>query len=387
MNVELLMIGTELLLGQIQDTNSTWMSQVLAEHGMGCYQKTTVGDNKARIAAALDAGLDRSDAILCSGGLGPTEDDITRESIAALLGRPLAFRPDVYESVIARFAALKKAPTENNKKQATLPEGAIPIDNPNGTAPGLIVEDVRGVIICMPGVPHELKSMMRDSVVPYLKEKFGISGVVYSRVLKVSGLGESRVDDRIGDLMNGYSNPTIGLLASPEFVRIRITAKSDSEDSARALIEPVARAIHERLPGLIMGEDGDTLEGKVAALLRARGYRIAVTETCSGGLVAQRLLQADPECLSEGRLLARPDAPASEQYALDTGREHMLRSDSDCFLVCLYQPEDAGALVSFHTPEGCATWDLALAGTGVRAQVRLAVSILEHMRRQLMRSV
>lgn len=383
MKTELLMIGTELLLGQIDDTNSTWIARFLAEHGINCYQKTTVGDNRARIAAALDGALDRSDVILCSGGLGPTEDDITREAIAELLGRPLVFRPEVYESVAARFAAMKRTPTENNKKQATLPEGAMAIENPHGTAPGVLVEDERGVIICMPGVPAELKGMMREWVLPYLKEKFQIRGVLLSHVLKVCGLGESRVDACIGDLMNGGANPTVGLLASPEFVRIRITARANDEAAARALIDPVAQEVHARLPGLIMGEEADVLEEKVAALMLDRGYTLALVETCTGGLLAQRLLHAGPGLVREGAVLPGLDTPVSRETAVDLARTHMLRCNSNCALVCLYDPEAAAALVHFTRPGDSTTWDLPIAGAGTRAQVRLAVGILEQMRRHL----
>lgn len=386
MKTELLMIGTELLLGQIQDTNSTWMSQVLAEHGIDCYQKTTIGDNRSRIIGALDAALDRSDVVLCSGGLGPTEDDITRESIGELLGRPLVFRPSLYEEVVSRFAVLRRIPTENNKKQATLPEGAIAISNPNGTAPGLIVEDPRGIIICMPGVPHELKSMLVDSVLPYLKAKFQIRGVVHSRVLKVCGLGESRVDDLIGDLMNEYANPTIGLLASPEFVRIRITAKAEDAAAADALIDPVAQRVYERLPEQIMGEGEDTLEEKVATLLGVRGYTIAVTESGTGGLISQRLAQTGTGCLIEGRILGHSEGLVTSDGGVDMARKHMLDCSSSCALVCFLVQGSESASVLFITPEDSMTWDIGIVGSGSRAQVRLTVSILEQMRRYLSRA-
>lgn len=387
MKTELLLIGTELLLGQIQDTNSTWISQVLAEHGIDCFQKTTVGDNRARIMGALDDGLKRSDVILCSGGLGPTEDDITRESIAELLGLPLEFRPEVYEDVLERFATFRRIPTENNKKQATLPRGTVAITNPNGTAPGVLVEHERGVIICMPGVPHELKAMMLEQVLPYLKEKFQIRGVVHSRVLKVCGLGESRIDDAIGDLMNAHSNPTIGLLASPEFVRIRITAKAESEAAADELIAPVAEQIYERLPGLIMGEGEEMIEGKVAALLAARGHTLAITETITGGLVAQRLLQADPSRVMEGRILGLGKGDLKLEEGVDMGRKQMLDFGSTCALVCMYQQEDESAHVLFVTPEENITWTIAIVGSGPRSQVRLTVNILEQLRRHLTQAV
>ncbi len=386
MNAELLMIGSELLLGQIHDTNSTYISQVLAEHGIGCYQKTTIGDNKARIMASLDAGLDRSDVILCSGGLGPTEDDITRESIAELLGLPMEFRESLYETILTRYSNARRTITENNKKQATLPKGAIAIENPNGTAPGVIVESERGVIICMPGVPHELKAMLHDSVLPYLKKKFKISGTVVSHVLKVCGMGESAVDDLIGDLMIDAINPTVGLLASPEFVRIRITAKADDEAHARTLIEPVAAEVARRLDGRIMGEEQDVLEGKVAALLRARDWRLGIAESLTGGLIAQRLLQADHEVIAEGRIVPPGRAHRDGDIALDEAIEKLLHSGANCTLVCHLSSDDGVAMVIFDTPERRYTWDIPVLGSGNRAQVRLAVGVLESIRRELTKS-
>jgi len=386
MNAELLMIGSELLLGQIHDTNSTYISQVLAEHGIGCYQKCTIGDNKARIIATLDAGLDRSDVILCSGGLGPTEDDITRESIAELLGLPMEFREALYETILTRFSKVRRTITENNKKQATLPKGAIAIENPNGTAPGVIVESERGVIICMPGVPHELKAMLHDSVLPYLKNKFDISGTVVSHVLKVCGMGESAVDDAIGDLMNEAINPTVGLLASPEFVRIRITAKADDDAHARALIAPVAAAVTQRLEGRIMGEEDDVLEAKVADLFQARGWRLGISESFTGGLIAHRLLQANPDVIAEGRVLPPARAPRDSEAALDEARQKLLDSGANCTLVCHLSTDDGVAMVIFDTPERRYTWDITILGSGNRAQVRLAVGVLESIRRELTKS-
>ena len=207
MDVEIVMIGTELLLGQIVDTNATHMGQVLAEYGINLYQKTTVGDNPARIKRVLEAALERSDAVLTSGGLGPTEDDITRECVAEVTGRPLEYRQELYDRLVARFARVGRTLTENNKKQAYAPRGSIAVENPNGTAPGLIVEDPRGLVICMPGVPRELHAMLAEHVIPFLRERFDLEGLVHYRVLKVCGIGESRVDSAIGDLITSLDNP------------------------------------------------------------------------------------------------------------------------------------------------------------------------------------
>ena len=255
MKAEILMIGTELLLGQIQDTNATYMAQALAGAGIDLYWKTTVGDNQHRICEALRHGLQRSDAVLCSGGLGPTVDDITRECVAEVLNVPLEYHEALYQGIVDRFRSRNRPLSENNRRQACLPRGAAPIYNPNGTAPGLIAESEQRVIACMPGVPHELKPMFEGVVLPYLRWKYHVQETLIYQSLKVSNIGESRVDQAIGDLIAAQTNPTIGLLASPGFVRIRIAAKAPSQELARAMIAPVEQRIRRRLAELT-----DTIE-------------------------------------------------------------------------------------------------------------------------------
>lgn len=252
---EILMIGTELLLGQIQDTNATYMAHALAASGINLYWKTTVGDNAGRIKEALNLGLSRSQAVLCSGGLGPTVDDITRECVAEVMGMPLEYHDDLFQVIVERFRHRNRPLPENNKLQAMLPRGAAPISNPNGTAPGLIADSNKGLIICMPGVPHELKPMLDGVVIPYICWRFDIRRTIHYRVLKVYGLGESRVDEAIGDIINTSSNPTIGLLASRDAVRVRITACAATREDADALIDPVDTLVRQRLEGLASGMD------------------------------------------------------------------------------------------------------------------------------------
>lgn len=385
MQAEIMMIGTELLLGQIQDTNATFMAEVLAENGINLYQKTTVGDNPGRIKAALDGALARSDAVLCSGGLGPTEDDITRECIAELLDRPLEYHPELFETIQARFAHTRLQITENNKKQAMLPRGAIAIPNPNGTAPGIIIDDPRGIIICMPGVPGELKPMLRDSVIPYLRQRFGISGVLHYRVLKVCGMGESRVDNLLGDLINASSNPTIGLLASPDSVRIRIAAHAADIPTAEALIEPVEAAVRDRLPGLIMGRDNDTLEEVVDRLLCERGWTLAVAETQTGGMLAQRLTAALARSFRGGQVIPLANGegkPAGEQ-AIDLAAKVLLDYSVNCALVLVADPAVHRSVVLFESPLGHREWEVGFFGTGERNQLRTSIVALEQVRRCL----
>ena len=252
---EILMVGTELLLGQIQDTNATYMARALATSGINLYWKTTVGDNAGRINDALRQGLARSEIILCSGGLGPTVDDITRDCVAEVMDMPLEYHADLYQVIAERFRNRNRPLTDNNKRQAMLPRGAVPISNSNGTAPGLIAESDKGIIICMPGVPHELKAMLDGVVIPYLCWKFEIKRTIHYRVLKVYGMGESRVDEAIGDMINANTNPTIGLLASREAVRVRIAARAATQEDAETLIEPVDVLVRQRLEGLAAGID------------------------------------------------------------------------------------------------------------------------------------
>jgi nicotinamide-nucleotide amidase len=382
MQCEIMMIGTELLLGQIVDTNAAFMGQVLAENGMNLYQKTTVGDNPGRIKQALDAALDRSDIILTSGGLGPTEDDITRACIAELLDRPLEFRQDLYESLVARFERFRFVMTENNKRQAYAPRGAIAIPNPNGTAPGLIIEDARGTIVCMPGVPGELKPMLTDSVIPYMRNRFGVTGVIHSRVLKVCGIGESRVDSAIGDLIKFQQNPTVGVLASPDAVRIRITARADTREEADALIEGIDAKVRERLPGLVMGVNDATLEQVVDDLIRARGWKLAVAETVTGGIVSQRFTSRGAGAFAGGLVMPCMHSPAtSAREWADIARRQF---GAECALALAADPDGRRTTICFVTPQEGTVWDISYLGLDERSQLRTATIALENVRRRLL---
>lgn len=385
MQAEIVMIGTELLLGQIEDTNSTHISRVLALNNIPLYQKTTVGDNPERICEALDRALSRSDVVLCSGGLGPTEDDITRECVAEVLGRPLEYHEEIYEQIEAMFARYRLHVTENNKKQAMVPRGGAIIANPNGTAPGLLVEDDRGMIVCMPGVPRELIAMLDDSVIPHLRDHFDLKGLIHYRVLKVCGVGESVVDNAIGDLMSRQGNPTVGVLANIASVRIRIAARADSLEEADALIDGVDREVRERLPGLVLGVDDDTLEGVVDELLAERGWTLAVVETTSGGMIAQRLTAQGARQFAGGRVFPTEglDLEDPRKTALELARSHMVDSAADCGLAMVSDPVGGVSCAVFVTPEGVADWNFGRAGRDERTQARMSVMALEYIRRHL----
>jgi nicotinamide-nucleotide amidase len=297
---EIVAIGSELLLGQIVDTNSTWMAQRLTALGVNLFYKSVVGDNPDRMKEVLTRALERADVVITSGGLGPTQDDLTREVVAEVAGRKLVLNPHFLEQIEHRFRSRGFIMTPNNERQAYMPEGAIPVDNPNGTAPSFIVEDPRGVIFVLPGVPFELKWLFDNEVTPYLRRKFSLSEIITYRVLKVAELGESRVDDLMGHLIANSRNPTVGVLAHPGQVDIRIAAKAATKEDALRLIAPVEAEVRQLIGKHLFASDEETMETAVGSLLREKLKTIAVCEDLTGGMVADRLQEADRERFVEG---------------------------------------------------------------------------------------
>ncbi len=310
MKAEIVAVGTELLLGQIVDTNSAYIAQQLTTVGLDLHFKSTVGDNLERIRSTLQTALRRSDVVITTGGIGPTLDDLTREAAAEAMNKPLVFQPHLFEQISDWFRRVGRTASENNRKQAYIPEGAIPIENPVGTAPGFIAEQDGKAIISVPGVPHEMRYFMEHSVMPYLRQKLGIREVIVSRVLKLFGIGESVVDDRIKDLIEKGSNPTIGLLAHTQIgeIHIRLTAKAADEASAAALNAPLEAEIRGRLKDFIFGADGETYEGVLTSLLRKAGVSLAVAETSFGSSMIQTLkgLENSPDFFRLGVILLDP---------------------------------------------------------------------------------
>src|SRR4030042_1515916 len=291
MKAEIIAVGTELLLGQIVDTNSAHIAQQLTTVGLDLHFKCTVGDNLERIKSTLRNAMSRSDFIITTGGIGPTLDDLTREAVAEVLGRPLVFQQVLFDQISDFFARLGRTVSPNNRKQAYIPEGSITIENPVGTAPGFIAEQDGKAIITVPGVPHEMRYFMEHSVLPYLRNKLGIREVIVSRVLKLFGIGESLVDERLKDLIELGTNPTIGLLAHTQIgeIHIRLTAKATERSRAEALNGFLEAKIRDRLQEFIFGVDEETYEGVLGSLLRKAGPTLAVAETAFGSSVAQTL--------------------------------------------------------------------------------------------------
>jgi nicotinamide-nucleotide amidase len=291
---EIVAIGTEMLLGDLIDTNSAFIAQQLKAVGVNMYFKTIVGDNLDRISFAIGQAHDRSQVVITSGGLGPTVDDMTREGVARVMGVELEFRQDLYDYIEKFFARRGFKMTENNRKQAFVPEGATVIENPRGTAPCFYCEDEKGLIIVAPGVPHEMRYIVGDRAIPLIQEKFELGEVIRTRVLKTCGLGESRVDQTIGDLFRDSVNPSIGVLAHPGQVDVRITARAASVEIAEEMIDCLEVKVQELLGSAIYGVGNVSLEEVVDQLLAEKGKSLAIVETSTGGAVLQRLT-ARPE--------------------------------------------------------------------------------------------
>jgi competence/damage-inducible protein CinA-like protein len=285
MNAEIIAIGTEILLGEITDTNTRVIARALRDLGLDLHRTVTVGDNVERIAAAVRESLGRSRVVITTGGLGPTVDDPTREAIARAVDVELEWRPELWEQIQERFARFGRTPTENNRRQAYVPAGAIAVENPVGTAPAFIVEIEGSSIIALPGVPEEMAALLEQALTPYLRKRFDLRAIILSRVLRTAGLGESVLDEKIGEFER-LANPTVGLSAHPGRVDIRLAAKAENRAEAEALLRPVEEAIRQRLGETIYGVDDESLEQVVAAALRRRGWRLTVVEHATGGALA-----------------------------------------------------------------------------------------------------
>ena len=291
MAVEVITIGTELLLGDILDSNAQFIARALREAGIDLFWKTTVGDNPERIAEAVRLALSRAEAVITTGGLGPTVDDPTREAVARATGRPLEFRPELWQEIQDRMARWARVTPETNRRQAYMPQGATVLANPVGTAPGFIVETERSCVLTLPGVPREMQHMLGEAVIPYLCRRLGARAMFRSRVLHVAGVGEAAIDEKIGEF-EALGNPTVGLAAHNGIIDVRITAKGEREAELAAEIGRLEAEIRRRLPEAVFGADDETLEGVTLRRAAERGARVAVVEWGTGGKLGGRCAAA-----------------------------------------------------------------------------------------------
>lgn len=385
MRCEIIAIGTELLLGQIVDTNSSWMGEHLAVAGIDSHFQTKVGDNFERMVSSIRLGLERSDAVILCGGLGPTQDDITREAIAEVMGVRLVRQPEIGEHIRAMFAARGREMADNNLRQADVPEGATVIAQMPGTAPGLVCPTNGKIIYAVPGVPHEMRDMLMGTVIPDLQRRAGVEAVIKSRVLRTWGHSESGLAELLAgriDELDALGNPTLAFQASGiEGIKVRITAKATGRSEA----ESILAAEEERLRGIIgdpvFGVDDDTMESVVIDLLRERGLTIGVAESLTGGLMGARFT-AVPGASDVFRggivsyasdvkfsLLGVPEGPvvsAEAARAMAEGARKVLGAD-----IALATTGVAGPTEQEGQPVGTVFLGLAMDGASEATQVQL----------------
>ncbi|MFN3308078.1 MAG: competence/damage-inducible protein A [Anaerolineales bacterium] len=287
-SAEILTIGTEILLGEITDTNASYLARHLRAIGLDVYRKTTVGDNPQRIAAFLREAFSRCQVVLSTGGLGPTIDDPTREAVALAFEVDLEYHPALWEQIQERFRRFGRIPTENNRRQAFLPRGAIPIENPVGTAPAFIVDREDKIVICLPGVPREMEFLMQSSVLPYLRKRLNLQEFIKTRVLHTIGVGESLIDSKIADLETS-SNPTVGLAAHAGQVDIRIAVKASNQTEADQQIWQMEQEIRKRMGNWIYGADDESIETIALRPIKENRWHLATCESGTQGMLIQRL--------------------------------------------------------------------------------------------------
>jgi competence/damage-inducible protein CinA-like protein len=360
-SAEIITIGTEILLGEIVDTNTRYIARVLRGMGVDLYRTITIGDNTERIAEAIRDSMKHAEIVITTGGLGPTVDDPTREAVARAAGVELEFREDLWEQVVATIARYGRKPSENQKRQAYAPKGSLGIKNPVGTAPCFIVEHdpplpsgeglgVRaGVIICLPGVPNEMEYILHESIIPYLQKRFDLKEIIKIKVLHCSGLGEGMIDEKISDLET-LSNPTVGLSAHTGVVDIRIAAKAANEIEADAMIAEIESQLHDRLGDAVFGADEDKLEEAALDAVSSRGWTLTAVESGLNGLLARKI----PHTASVPGL--------DPKSLMETLRRARTESRSNVALGVLLLPDERAAEMAMITPSGEKTHRITYGG-------------------------
>ena len=314
-SAEIITIGTEILLGEIVDTNTRYIARNLRGLGVDLYRTITIGDNAERIAEVIRDSMSRANIVITTGGLGPTIDDPTREAVAKAIGVETEFREDLWQQVVETIARYGRKPSENQKRQAYVPKGAIGLKNPVGTAPCFIVETEINAVISLPGVPQEMEHILHESVIPYLQKRFNLDEVIKVRVLHCAGLGEGMIDEKIADLET-LSNPTVGLAAHTGIVDVRIAAKAKSEAEASAMIAEIETQVRERLGPVVFGVDEDKLEEVVLDMIAKRGLTLTAIESGLDGLLARKiphtasLPNLTPDSLMQALRSTRADSKA-----------------------------------------------------------------------------
>ena len=381
-SAEIITIGTEILLGEIVDTNTRHIARTLRAMGVDLFRTITIGDNVERIADAIRHSMERAEIVITTGGLGPTVDDPTREAVARAAGVELEFREDLWEQVVAIISRYGRKPSENQRRQAYIPKGALGISNPVGTAPCFIVESsllpmgeglgVReSAVISLPGVPNEMEYILHESIIPYLQKRYNLDQIIKIRVLHCAGLGEGLIDEKIADLET-LSNPTVGLAAHTGVVDIRIAAKAKNETEADEMIANIEKEIRERLGDVVFGADEDRLETITLNEVAKRGWTLTAIESGLDGLLARKI----PHTASFSDL-----NPAALMMALHAAR---VESNADAVVGVAIYPEERAAEIALITPKGEKTHHITYGGPP-RSLPRWAMNLaLDWLRRRAM---
>jgi len=378
---EIIAIGTELLLGEIQDTNTAFIARTLRDAGIDLYRAMLVGDNSDRIARAINEAVDRADIVITTGGLGPTVDDPTRLAAAKAFSTDLVYHPELWDQIQVRFQRFHRQATNNNQRQAYIPNGAIAIENQVGTAPAFYMQDGKGILVCLPGVPREMEHLLKKSVMPLLSTIYNLKGIIKAYVIHTAGVGESQVDEWIGDLET-QANPTVGLLAHPGQVDIRVTAKAASENEADALISEMVAKISERVGSAIFGSNHETLVQVVTNGLKARDWSLAVFETGFGQAIVQPL---DSAGVSVSQWVSLQYGCNPEDLRRMVEESHNQKT-ADVILGAAYYPgnEQQDIHLVLSTPNGMYTADRSYGGPPLAGPAWGVQTALDFIRRKLL---
>jgi nicotinamide-nucleotide amidase len=372
-SAEIITIGTEILLGEIVDTNTRYIARTLRGMGVDLYRTITIGDNVDRIAEAIRHSMQRAEIVITTGGLGPTVDDPTREAVAKAIGVETEFREDLWAQVVAVISRYGRKPSENQKRQAYVPRGAIGIPNPVGTAPCFIVETERNAVASLPGVPNEMEHILHESIIPYLQKRYNLNQIIKIRILHCSGLGEGMIDEKIADLET-LSNPTVGLAAHTGVVDIRIAAKAGNEAEADLMIAQIEQQVRERLGEVVFGTDEDRLDEIVLNAVAKRGWTLVGVESGLEGLLARKI----PHTVSVPGLAAD-----SLMAALRAARAE---ANADAALGVSMHLEERSADMALITPSGEKAHHITYGGPP-RSLARWSVNLaLDWLRRRALES-
>jgi competence/damage-inducible protein CinA-like protein len=346
---EIITIGTEILLGEIVDTNTRHIALTLRNLGVDLYRTVTIGDNAERIATAIRESVQRNDIVITTGGLGPTVDDPTRLAVARGLGLESEFREELWQQVVEAVGRYGRKPSENQKRQAVVPVGAIAVTNPVGTAPAFIVETDRSAVISLPGVPNEMELILHESIIPYLQRRFDLRQLIKVRVLHCAGLGEGAIDEKIGDL-ESLANPTVGLAAHTGIVDVRIAAKAETEARAAELISGIENEVRSRLGNVVFGADDDRLESVALQAVARRGWTLVAVEYGLHGLLASKLPRA---VARSGKL---------ESSLMDATHATQSEAGTDAALGVAVSESERTAEMVLITPEGAKSHRITFGG-------------------------